>query len=221
MRASLKVFGLFAQMRIVSCMAVAVVSLLCGSHAFAGVISIDLTGLTGQNGGLAAGTWTRINNFPSDATSKLDIYNGSNEGFFGNAYGLSMQTANGGGIAVSGGFCTPIKFGGGAIIDGTSYYEDSQFPSLFGTIFGNKAPVFGPNSFLGFKDSLGRFGYIEVTWDGVDKFKLISAAYESTPGVGIQTPVGGAVPEPTSMAIFGLGALGMAYRARRKSKIHG
>ena len=27
-----------------------------------------------------------------------------------------------------------------------------------------------------------------------------------------------AVPEPTSMAIFGLGALGMAYRARRKNK---
>ncbi|MEY2612514.1 MAG: hypothetical protein RL069_1326, partial [Planctomycetota bacterium] len=26
------------------------------------------------------------------------------------------------------------------------------------------------------------------------------------------------VPEPTSMAIFGLGALAMAYRARRKSK---
>ncbi|MCE2815042.1 MAG: PEP-CTERM sorting domain-containing protein [Planctomycetaceae bacterium] len=29
---------------------------------------------------------------------------------------------------------------------------------------------------------------------------------------------GGQVPEPTSMAIFGLGALGFAYRARRKSK---
>jgi hypothetical protein len=29
---------------------------------------------------------------------------------------------------------------------------------------------------------------------------------------------GGEVPEPTSMAIFGLGVLGMAYRARRKSK---
>jgi PEP-CTERM motif len=27
-----------------------------------------------------------------------------------------------------------------------------------------------------------------------------------------------AVPEPTSMAIFGLGTLGMAYRSRRKSK---
>lgn len=30
---------------------------------------------------------------------------------------------------------------------------------------------------------------------------------------------GGAVPEPTSMAIFGIGALGMAYRARRKTKV--
>jgi hypothetical protein len=30
---------------------------------------------------------------------------------------------------------------------------------------------------------------------------------------------GGAVPEPTSMAIFGIGALGIAYRARRKTKV--
>lgn len=29
---------------------------------------------------------------------------------------------------------------------------------------------------------------------------------------------GGQVPEPSTMAIFGLGALGMAYRARRKAK---
>jgi len=29
---------------------------------------------------------------------------------------------------------------------------------------------------------------------------------------------GGQVPEPTSIAIFGLGALGLAYRARRKAK---
>lgn len=34
----------------------------------------------------------------------------------------------------------------------------------------------------------------------------------------LYTPSGGEVPEPTSMAIFGLGALGLAYRARRKSK---
>ena len=33
----------------------------------------------------------------------------------------------------------------------------------------------------------------------------------------LSQPSGGQVPEPTSMAIFGLGALGMAYRARRKA----
>lgn len=36
--------------------------------------------------------------------------------------------------------------------------------------------------------------------------------------IGSSPSGGGAVPEPTSMAIFGLGALGFAYRARRKAK---
>ena len=37
--------------------------------------------------------------------------------------------------------------------------------------------------------------------------------------VAMVTPTGGEVPEPTSLTIFGLGALGMAYRARRKAKV--
>jgi hypothetical protein len=38
--------------------------------------------------------------------------------------------------------------------------------------------------------------------------------------IGQYSVVGSAaVPEPTSMAIFGLGALGMAYRARRKRMV--
>ena len=36
--------------------------------------------------------------------------------------------------------------------------------------------------------------------------------------VAMVTPTGGEVPEPTSMAIFGLGALGLAYRSRGKRK---
>ena len=36
--------------------------------------------------------------------------------------------------------------------------------------------------------------------------------------VAMVTPSGAEVPEPSTMAIFGLGALGMAYRARRKTK---
>ena len=36
--------------------------------------------------------------------------------------------------------------------------------------------------------------------------------------VAMVTPSGGQVPEPSTMAIFSLGALGMVYRARRKTK---
>jgi hypothetical protein len=214
-------FGLIGQTRILSCIGLALLSLFIGGHARGGVVSIDLTGFTGINGGLVAGGSSSISPFPPGSTTRLDVFNGFNFGL-GAIYGVSLQNGPGdSGIAVTGASgASPIAFGAGTIIDGSagggSYSNtlDSSFQGLFGAI----SPAFGPNSFLGFKDSLGRYGYIEVTWDGVDKFQLISAAYESTPGVAIQTPSGGAVPEPTSMAIFGLGALGFAYRARRKSK---
>ena len=48
------------------------------------------------------------------------------------------------------------------------------------------------------------------------------AAYSAYDGLGFRVASlpssAAAVPEPTSMAIFGLGALAMAYRTRRKSK---
>jgi len=53
----------------------------------------------------------------------------------------------------------------------------------------------------------------------------LSFLFETDDGTGVWliddvsvTQTSAAVPEPTSMAIFGLGALGLAYRARRKSK---
>lgn len=46
-----------------------------------------------------------------------------------------------------------------------------------------------------------------------------SADFDVIPVGGTYTlNISSTVPEPTSMAIFGLGALGMAYRSRRKSK---
>lgn len=197
--------------------------LLAGHRANAGVVSIDLTGYLGPNAGLAFCDSTSINSFTPGSESRLDIENGTDCGFFGRLYGLSLQGFPGGIAAATGdaGNAVPIKFGAGALIDATAgggAFQDSSFPTVFGRPFGAVSPAFGPNSFLGFRDTLGRFGYIEVTWNGIDTFELFSAAYESTPGVAIQTPSAGAVPEPTSMAIFGLGALGMAYRARRKAK---
>ena len=49
------------------------------------------------------------------------------------------------------------------------------------------------------------------------------AAYSAYDGLGFRveshpSSAPPAVPEPTSMAIFGLGTLAMAYRTRRKSK---
>lgn len=51
------------------------------------------------------------------------------------------------------------------------------------------------------------FGNLNIK-SGVEDSASSTLVYSSAPA---------AVPEPTSMAILGLGALGMAYRARRKS----
>jgi len=192
---------------------VAIVSSMSRVHA--AVIPIDLTGKTGDNAG-SAPNWYLGPLTPGDDNSLLAFSNLADYGG-GSVTGLSLQS--GGGIAATGlgNFDTPVKFNAGEVIGSSSLFQSAYSPTVFRNPFRTVAD-FGANSFLGFKDSLGRYGYIEVTWDSsTDKFRMISAAYESVAGVGIQTP-GGAVPEPTSMAMFLLGGLGVAYRVRRKSK---
>ncbi|MFN9348996.1 MAG: PEP-CTERM sorting domain-containing protein [Planctomycetota bacterium] len=55
---------------------------------------------------------------------------------------------------------------------------------------------------------------------GVDRIMVepLVARFTATSVSIFAAPQTQPVPEPTSMAIFGLGALGFAYRARRKSK---
>ena len=70
-------------------------------------------------------------------------------------------------------------------------------------------------------------GFRGGDWIFSTKFFLASSRYDISPTfesdcflgfrVAMVTPSGGEVPEPSTMAIFGLGALGMAYRARRKA----
>ncbi|MFM8216969.1 MAG: PEP-CTERM sorting domain-containing protein [Pirellula sp.] len=186
-----------------------------GSSANAAVISIDLTGKTGDNAGAASGQLLDLGAFPSDATTVLKA--ASNKTLGGQAFtGLTLQGS--GGIAVSGftAFDKPLKFNPGDTIGAIGLTYDSglsspSFKNNFRTV-----GDFGPNSFLGFKDSLGRYGYIEVTWTAsTNTFRMISAAYESTPGVSIQTP-GGAVPEPASSAIVALLMGGATLRKWRK-----
>jgi hypothetical protein len=131
-------------------------------------------------------------------------------------------------IARDGGHASPHSFGAGATIDGSfgGTWSGSSDDTSFYSNGSSFSPDFGPNSFIGFRFSSGggfNYGYIEVLWNwtgttSTSSFQLLSAAYEDQENTAIVTPGGSVVPEPTSMAIFGLGALGMAYRARRKSK---
>ena len=58
---------------------------------------------------------------------------------------------------------------------------------------------------------------MEATWDGTD-FQFYSAAYESTPGVAIAAGAV-AVPEPSTTALLGLGALALgAVRKQRAAR---
>ena len=63
-------------------------------------------------------------------------------------------------------------------------------------------------------DNYGTFVYRFLSTTETLTFVLSSGSGSGGGGGG----GGGEVPEPTSMAIFGLGALGMACRARRKAK---
>lgn len=86
-------------------------------------------------------------------------------------------------------------------------------PGIFNNLASN-GKWFGNFLNSGFNTQFPTTGGGQFTFDaGTDNSQ---GAFFEISGVG--GGAGGEVPEPTSMAIFGLGALGMAYRARRKSK---
>jgi hypothetical protein len=203
----------FRSIRLVALYALVGIGLLSGVSK-AAVINIDLTGYMGDNAGVAEGGFGQVNPFGPSGT-RLLIQNGFD---FLTYRGLVVDDGIAG-IAATGSSTTdqPIKFTAGATIGGSFTYSSSTstvFSSILRTV-----GDFGPNSFLGFRTSGGQFGYIEVTWTAsTNTFRLISAAYESTPGVAIQTPGGQApVPEPASAMIASL-FLGGAALKRWRSK---
>jgi len=206
----------FRSIRLVALFAIAGIGLL-GGVSKAGVVNIDLTGYTGDNAGVAVGSTGFVHAFP-DFTDLL-VYNRFFTGT-DTLTGLQVGSFEGGaGIVTTGNLPTdvPVKFGVAATIGAPLNFTDSD--ASFFKSKSRTAPDFGPNSFLGFKTASGQYGYIEVTWTGsTNTFRLISAAYESTPGVAIQTPGGQApVPEPASAMIASL-FLGGAALKRWRSK---
>ena len=201
-------------------LAIGVGSGALATSAEATPVSIDVSAISGVNGGVAAGSFTRTRNFPTTGAGDLYLLND-----FGSRHsrGLSLQypALN---FASGGANATPVNFAAGTLIDATAgggAFSSRFYRSVF-TVDGLVSPDFGPNSFLGFKDKFGRYGYIETTWNSTtNQFQIFSAAYESVAGVGIMTPGGAAVPEidPSGLAStmsLVMGSVAMLEQRRRK-----
>lgn len=211
----------FILTRLVACLAIGVGSGAFATTTEAAVITIDVSVISGINGGLVAGSLTFVDPFPDVNAGRLMIMN---DAFGRGVYGLSGQSS----LAIAAGLPnhTPVKFLAGSVVDATAGgnpngwnltgYNQSAFATQ-----GASGPDFGPGSYLGFKDALGRYGYIEVTWNSSTlQFQILSAAYESQAGVGIAIP-GGAVPEPgttglAGIAMLAIGSAAMLKRRRRQ-----
>ena len=217
--------------------AAAVVSLGAGilgtQSAEAGIVTIDLTNVggqnfTGQNAGLTVG----------NGKSTIISFGGRRKLYFGCYLNSPMTSLTGpslssnfsnftdyGGFANGGSYCTPVIYADGAAVGGPA----SNFYFAYNAVafnFPNQSAI-APNfdGYLGFLSSgdggnPGVYGWIKATWDGTN-FQFYSAAYESTPGVAIRagdTGASAAVPEPTTMAVFGLGALVLGAGKVRKQR---
>lgn len=207
-------------------LATGVGSIGMGTSADAGVVSIDLTGYTADNMGIAPGPGT----YPAGRRTFSNFTPGTALFGFNNVYGkytgVAVGTPGQGGTPVgvlttsgNGAFDIPINVGAGVSIGPSSgNFEEGYISTLFKNHL-RSAPDFGPSSFLGFRTGMGQYGYIEVLWTAsTNTFKLVSAAYESDVGVAIQTPSGAPVPEPASGAVVALLMGGTALRQWRKKR---
>ena len=138
----------------------------------------------------------------------------------------SAQGLNGGllgGAVGGGGFFYPtafqvastigpaIGFGGGSTIPAAS----NSFGTLAnGSLDGNWAGSTPTAGYVGIKFQIGgndHFGWVHVNWDPSAATATIDRyAYNSEAGEAAL------VPEPSSLALLGIGALGLAARRRRK-----
>lgn len=205
----------------------------------------NLKNFTGPNAGLTDGdrmpfsiNLANGNFFRPNIANQRGTGNYSQIGFDFNGTGFEAN-----GLIAYGGFsqpgtyphaATPTAFAAGALINESAFSSTPNPGDSFGT-----GPSFREfygieylspditNKYLAFKTSItgpntaANYGWIKVNWNSTTKvFELLGAAYESDAGVAIMAGDTGAaaVPEPSTMAVFGLGALVLGAGKVRKQR---
>jgi hypothetical protein len=206
----------------------------------------NLVDFTGPNAGLTDGSTKNFIVEPINGNVlRLNIQNYQGQSQIYNSVGFSQDandpSANG--LIAYGGFsqpgsslhqATPTAFSFGTSIDNSAfssslndtYGRGPNFRFRYGTGQEYLSPDI-TNKYLAFKTSItapntaANYGWIKVNWNATTRvFELLGAAYESEAGVAIMAGDTGAaaVPEPTTMAVFGLGALVLGAGKVRKQR---
>jgi hypothetical protein len=101
----------------------------------------------------------------------------------------------------------------GSTIDGSTSFKRNDYDYNMGNPFTGKI-------YQGFRaDVEGNtyYGYIQGTGNGGTTWTLDSISFNSTPGASVTvTDTTAAIPEPSTYALFGIGAIGMLMVMRRK-----
>lgn len=167
------------------------------------------------------------NSFDIDGDGSRDFFMGT--GNYASAF-AQLDGANTAGMILTSApnpYDYATAFAAGATIDSSSdvavsavaviQEEDGDGP------MGGPTPLDDGRAFLGFKTSLGYFGFMDVEtvtvpdagFNGSPDLQLIIHGWAvETSGAGIQTF---AIPEPSSLAMLAAGSLGLAARRRRKA----
>ncbi len=188
------------------------VGAVMSTTAEAGVVTLDVSAFGGVNGGIADGTFSSFSFTPGGG----DLYITNN---YGGTFGLDGY--DGLLFASAGTDASPTQLAFGDAIGPSLNFNDTIDASYF-QAGGSVSPNFGPGSYMAFQDKQGRYGYLEVTWDGtITQFQVLSGAYESVAGTpitaGAQPLV--VVPEPSTLSLLALGVSGLLAARRLRATV--